>query len=121
MSEIHISSSPNQILILSCVVFFMTPVSQVMQIYQIPAVRKITVKICGKNEGDANKSVATQLTQLKKKETFVQMAKETSSTIVDLLKSETEENSMKQQNSFVQKIISTHDAVGYLGKLYDLL
>ena len=73
-------------------------------------------KICVKNEGDATKSVAIQV---KKKETVVQVVKETSSTIVQLFKSDTEENSTEQVNSFVKKIISLYDTAGYLVKLFD--
>ena len=117
MPQIYISSSPNHILILSCIVFFVNPISRVVQIYQIPTVRKMTVKICVKTEGDANKSVATQV---RKKETIVQMVKETSSTIVHLYQSKKEESSTEQETSFMQKFISLHDTVGYLVKLFDL-
>ena len=117
MPQIYISWSPNHILILSCIVFFVNPISRVVQIYQIPTVRKMTVKICVKTEGDANKSVATQV---RKKETVVQMVKETSSTIVHLYQSKKEESSTEQETSFVQKFISLHDTVGYLVKLFDL-
>ena len=117
MSKIYTSSIPNHILVLSCIVFFVTPISQMVQIYQIPAVRKMAVKICVKTEGDVNKSVATRV---KKKETVVQMIKETSSTIVQLYQSKKEESSTEQENSFVQRIISLSDTVGYLVKLFDL-
>ena len=116
MSKIYTSSIPNHILVLSCIVFFVTPISQMVQIYQIPAVRKMVVKICVKTEGDVNKSVATRV---KKKETVAQMIKETSSTIVQLYQSKKEESST-EQDSFVQRIISLNDTVGYLVKLFDL-
>ena len=88
------------------------------QIYQIPAVKKLTLKICGKSKDDGDNNIATSVN---KKETVVQMIRETSDTIVQLFESEKENKFTEKEKDVVTKIKSVYDTVGYLVKLLDFL